>query len=319
MQLNGSRSRPRRSSPCRSWRCIIPASRPGGTAVKQRAAAARIGAGARFGRRDLCARADRVVAPSARLRRRDGRGLWASATRRWSSTTARSPPSDLPSRRRRTLSSSPPAGFGTRARTSRRSIAAAAAARRAGARRRTAEGPNGARSSLRHLQRARRAAPSARCARRLARTADLRFAGAYEPFGLAVLEAAQAGCALLLSDIPTFRELWDGAALFVAAATIARASPSRASDALLADPATRRGLGGAAARASGARYGAADARWRDDIAGARTDAHAAAYARRSREQRREDRLLHPFARLLLEPRQRAFPARRAARVDPRRP
>jgi glycosyltransferase involved in cell wall biosynthesis len=38
----------------------------------------------------------------------------------------------------------------------------------------------------------------------------------YEPFGLSVLEAAGAGCALVLSDIPTFRELWDGAALFVA-------------------------------------------------------------------------------------------------------
>lgn len=37
----------------------------------------------------------------------------------------------------------------------------------------------------------------------------------YEPFGLTVLEAAQAGCALVLSDIPTFRELWEGAALFV--------------------------------------------------------------------------------------------------------
>jgi glycosyltransferase involved in cell wall biosynthesis len=37
----------------------------------------------------------------------------------------------------------------------------------------------------------------------------------YEPFGLAVLEAAQAGCALVLSDIPTFRELWADAALFV--------------------------------------------------------------------------------------------------------
>jgi len=36
----------------------------------------------------------------------------------------------------------------------------------------------------------------------------------YEPFGLSVLEAASAGCSLLLSDIPTFRELWDGAALF---------------------------------------------------------------------------------------------------------
>lgn len=37
----------------------------------------------------------------------------------------------------------------------------------------------------------------------------------YEPFGLAVLEAAQACCPLVLSDIPSFRELWEGAALFV--------------------------------------------------------------------------------------------------------
>lgn len=36
----------------------------------------------------------------------------------------------------------------------------------------------------------------------------------YEPFGLAPLEAARAGCALVLSDIPVFREIWDGAALF---------------------------------------------------------------------------------------------------------
>lgn len=36
----------------------------------------------------------------------------------------------------------------------------------------------------------------------------------YEPFGLAILEAASAGCALVLADIPSLRELWDGAALF---------------------------------------------------------------------------------------------------------
>jgi glycosyltransferase involved in cell wall biosynthesis len=36
----------------------------------------------------------------------------------------------------------------------------------------------------------------------------------YEPFGLSVLEAAASGCALVLSDTPTFRELWSGAALF---------------------------------------------------------------------------------------------------------
>jgi glycosyltransferase involved in cell wall biosynthesis len=40
-------------------------------------------------------------------------------------------------------------------------------------------------------------------------------AALYEPFGLAVLEAASAGCALVLSDIPTFRELWDEVAIFI--------------------------------------------------------------------------------------------------------
>jgi glycogen synthase len=37
----------------------------------------------------------------------------------------------------------------------------------------------------------------------------------YEPFGLSVLEAGLAGCALVLGDIPSLRETWDGAALFV--------------------------------------------------------------------------------------------------------
>lgn len=37
----------------------------------------------------------------------------------------------------------------------------------------------------------------------------------YEPFGLAPLEAALSGCALVLSDIPSLRELWEGAAIFV--------------------------------------------------------------------------------------------------------
>jgi glycogen(starch) synthase len=38
----------------------------------------------------------------------------------------------------------------------------------------------------------------------------------YEPFGLSVLEAARAGCALVLGDIPSLRENWNGAAEFVA-------------------------------------------------------------------------------------------------------
>jgi glycosyltransferase involved in cell wall biosynthesis len=37
----------------------------------------------------------------------------------------------------------------------------------------------------------------------------------YEPFGLAILEAAISGCALVLGDIPSLRELWEGAAVFV--------------------------------------------------------------------------------------------------------
>jgi glycosyltransferase involved in cell wall biosynthesis len=37
----------------------------------------------------------------------------------------------------------------------------------------------------------------------------------YEPFGLSVLEAGLAGCALVLGDIPSLREIWDGAARFV--------------------------------------------------------------------------------------------------------
>lgn len=37
----------------------------------------------------------------------------------------------------------------------------------------------------------------------------------YEPFGLTALEAALAGCALVLSDIPSLREVWADAAIFV--------------------------------------------------------------------------------------------------------
>jgi glycosyltransferase involved in cell wall biosynthesis len=39
----------------------------------------------------------------------------------------------------------------------------------------------------------------------------------YEPFGLTALEAALAGCALVLGDIPSLREVWSDTALFVPA------------------------------------------------------------------------------------------------------
>lgn len=37
----------------------------------------------------------------------------------------------------------------------------------------------------------------------------------YEPFGLSILEAARAGCALVLGDIPSLREIWGDAAEYV--------------------------------------------------------------------------------------------------------
>jgi glycosyltransferase involved in cell wall biosynthesis len=51
---------------------------------------------------------------------------------------------------------------------------------------------------------------------RMGRAAIFAHPARYEPFGLVVLEAALAGCALVLGDIPSLREQWDGAALFVA-------------------------------------------------------------------------------------------------------
>jgi glycosyltransferase involved in cell wall biosynthesis len=49
----------------------------------------------------------------------------------------------------------------------------------------------------------------------MARASIFALPAYYEPFGLAVLEAALAGCALVLGDIPSLREVWGDAALFV--------------------------------------------------------------------------------------------------------
>jgi glycosyltransferase involved in cell wall biosynthesis len=67
----------------------------------------------------------------------------------------------------------------------------------------------------------------------------------YEPFGLSILEAALSGAALCLGDIPSLRELWDGAALFVAPDDAAGLEAALRS--LVGDPALRVDL---AARAS---------------------------------------------------------------------
>jgi glycogen(starch) synthase len=77
-------------------------------------------------------------------------------------------------------------------------------------------GPNGEERRLRHAQVLGSMPPQA-VRRTFAQARVFASAALYEPFGLTVLEAAQARCALVLADIPTFRELWDGAALFAPA------------------------------------------------------------------------------------------------------
>jgi glycosyltransferase involved in cell wall biosynthesis len=75
-------------------------------------------------------------------------------------------------------------------------------------------GPHGERIAYRHLQ-LRGTLNESELAKEYAGASIFVSAARYEPFGLAVLEAAQSGCALVLSDIPTFRELWDEVAVFV--------------------------------------------------------------------------------------------------------
>jgi glycosyltransferase involved in cell wall biosynthesis len=105
------------------------------------------------------------------------------------------------------------------------------------------QGPNGTSIALQRLCTLGRLSDEA-VAARLARQPIFVSVARYEPFGLAVLEAAQAGCALVLSDIPTFRELWDGAAFFVSPDN--EAAIADAIQGLADDPARRANLGAAA-------------------------------------------------------------------------
>lgn len=93
--------------------------------------------------------------------------------------------------------------------------------------------------------------PGAELASSLARRPVFVSPAFYEPFGLAVVEAAQAGCALVLSDIPSFRELWDGAAAFAPPGDAA--AFARAIDGLMAEP-KRRAVAAALAQERASRY-----------------------------------------------------------------
>lgn len=113
------------------------------------------------------------------------------------------------------------------------------------------DGPGGNHRVLRHA-RALGRLDAASVAAWLARAPIFVSTALYEPFGLTVLEAAQAGCALVLSDIATFRELWDGAALFTKPGdSVALAATLRR---LLDNPAEAGRLG-EAARLKAGQYG----------------------------------------------------------------
>jgi glycosyltransferase involved in cell wall biosynthesis len=111
-------------------------------------------------------------------------------------------------------------------------------------------GPNGVTVDLRHLQLAGRLS-AAGISAVLAAQPIFVSAARYEPFGLAVLEAAQSGCALVLSDTSGFRELWDGAAVFVAADD---AGGFAMAIGMLADDPERRAALGVAARERAGHY-----------------------------------------------------------------
>jgi glycosyltransferase involved in cell wall biosynthesis len=111
-------------------------------------------------------------------------------------------------------------------------------------------GPNGASVDLRHID-ALGELGSVRLAALNAARPVYASAALYEPFGLSVLEAAQAGCALVLSDIPTHREIWAGAAIFVPARDCAAFAVAIGD--LLADSDEREQLG-QLARARAAHY-----------------------------------------------------------------
>lgn len=77
-----------------------------------------------------------------------------------------------------------------------------------------ARAPQGSAVQLQHLHLLGKL-NAAQMEQRLASRPVFVSAALFEPFGLAVLEAAARGCPLVLSDIATFRELWSGAAMLV--------------------------------------------------------------------------------------------------------
>lgn len=88
--------------------------------------------------------------------------------------------------------------------------------------------------------------PAREVARQMAQASIYALPARYEPFGLSALEAGLAGCALVLGDVPSLREVWGDAATYVPPDEhdALRATLQR----LIADTDERERLGGAARR-----------------------------------------------------------------------
>ncbi|WP_431856506.1 glycosyltransferase family 4 protein [Azospirillum sp.] len=136
-----------------------------------------------------------------------------------------------------------------------------------------ADGPDGSHAPPRHVRHLGRLSSDA-LARVYGKAAVFALPARYEPFGLAALEAALAGCALVLGDIPTLRELWNGAAVFVDPDD--RDGLARVLNRLAADPQRRAELAALARRRalaySGVRMGRGYRRAYGDLLSARRTA-----------------------------------------------
>ena len=130
----------------------------------------------------------------------------------------------------------------------------------------------------------------------------------YEPFGLSALEAAHSGCALVLGDIPSLREIWGDAAIFVPPDDTGALAD--AIEALIADPERRESMARAAWEHALQYTPAPHGRGLPgglSVDRARTEADCAL------------RNLHAFSGFGLESRQRAFPPWRRDRARRCRP
>lgn len=106
-------------------------------------------------------------------------------------------------------------------------------------------GPDGSRIQLRNVELL-GSRPPAEMADLFARASIYALPARYEPFGLTALEAGLAGCALVLGDIPSLREIWGQAAEFVPPGD--RTALRQALSGLIADPERRAELAGRAFR-----------------------------------------------------------------------